>query len=368
MTNSRFDRLTGRLDGSGLDAVALNAGPTLSYLTGLQFHLSERPSVLLVSATGEKALLIPELEAGKTAGLDASIRVFPYGENPASWAEVFRSAAGALGLTSPVIGVEPTRFRFLEQNLLQTALPQARFVSADALLSQARIAKDEAEVAVMREAVRIAQVAFERTLPAFKIGVTEREIASELSLQLLKAGSSAEFPFNPIVAGGPNSANPHAVPGGRAFQAGDLVVIDWGASYQGYISDLTRMVAFGPLDPELEQIHKIVLESNRAGSAAAFPGIAAGDIDAASRGVIERAGYGQYFIHRTGHGIGMEGHEPPYIFAGNPIALEPGMAFTVEPGIYLPGRGGVRIEDNLVITAQGVEVLTDLPRELFFIS
>lgn len=366
MANTRLTRFFEQLPASNMDAIALNAGPTLSYLTGLQFHLSERPSVLIAAADGKAALMIPELEYGKAAGLGDRIRVYTYGENPADWADTFRAAGQDLRLQNAMIGVEPTRFRFLELNLLQTALPGARFFGADAFLSGVRMSKDADEIILMREAVRIAQVAFQNTLPAFKVGATELDLASELSLQLLRAGSAAEFPFNPIIAGGPNSANPHSVPGTRKFQPGDLVVVDWGAAYQGYISDLTRMVAFGPLEPELERIVQITTAANRAGCAAARPGVTAGSVDAASRAVIEQAGYGQYFIHRTGHGIGMEGHEPPYIFSGSAFELGEGMAFTVEPGIYLPGRGGARIEDNIIITAAGAEVLTDLPREIYF--
>jgi Xaa-Pro dipeptidase len=182
-----------------------------------------------------------------------------------------------------------------------------------------------------------------------------------------RAGSESEFPFTPILASGPNSANPHATPTERKVQTGDLIVIDWGASYNGYISDLTRTVAVGQVTPEFQKIYDTVKAANAAGCAAARPGIQAGLVDKAARDVITAAGYGPEFRHRTGHGIGMEGHEPPYIFGENQLILAPGMSFTVEPGIYLLDRGGVRIEDNVVITAQGAEVLSDLPRDLIIL-
>jgi Xaa-Pro dipeptidase len=172
------------------------------------------------------------------------------------------------------------------------------------------------------------------------------------------------MPFSPIVSGGPNSANPHASPTERKLQAGDLLVIDWGAAHDGYISDLTRTFAVGEVDDEYQKIHKIVQESNAAGRAAAKPGAHCAEVDIAARDVIEKSGYGKYFTHRTGHGIGMEGHEEPYMRGDNMQILEPGMAFTVEPGIYLPGRNGVRIEDNVVITESGADVLSDMPREI----
>ena len=184
-------------------------------------------------------------------------------------------------------------------------------------------------------------------------------------MQLLRNGSDPETPFSPIVSSGPNGANPHATPGNRRLTPGDLLVVDWGATYNGYISDLTRTLAIGPIDNEWEQIAKVVADANAAGRSTARPGIPAGDVDRAARTVIEKAGYGKYFTHRVGHGIGMQPHEEPYMYAENTLKLMPGMTFTVEPGIYLPDRNGVRIEDNVVITKEGEDTLSNLPRELY---
>jgi Xaa-Pro dipeptidase len=171
-------------------------------------------------------------------------------------------------------------------------------------------------------------------------------------------------PFTPIVSSGPNSANPHATPSERKLISGDLLVIDWGASYDGYFSDITRTFAIGDIESEYIKISKIVQEANSAGRKSARPGITIESIDRAARAVIDSAGYGKYFTHRTGHGLGMEGHEEPYIRAGNLMHIEPGMTFTIEPGIYLPNRNGVRIEDDVVITSTGAECLTSLPRDV----
>lgn len=220
----------------------------------------------------------------------------------------------------------------------------------------------------MRKAVQIAEAGLKATIPFIKAGVTEREIAAELTLQLFRAGSDPEMAFSPIVSGGPNSANPHASPSDRKLAAGDLLVIDWSAAWNGYISDLTRTFAIESITPEFEKVFNTVKAANQAGREAARPGIPAGDIDRAARKVIEAAGYGKYFTHRVGHGIGMEGHEAPYMFAENPLILQPGMAFTVEPGIYLPDRNGVRIEDNVVVTDAGADVLSTFPRDLTIIG
>jgi Xaa-Pro dipeptidase len=289
---------------------------------------------------------------------------FLYGEDPASWHLAFQRAAQASELDGKRVGVEPRRLRLLEYRLLLDAAPEAEFISAEDAVAALRMRKDSGEISAMRKAAEIAQKALQETLPMIKIGMTEREIAAELTLRLLRNGSDSEAPFAPIVSGGPNSANPHATPTDRPLQNGDLLVVDWGASYQGYFSDITRTFAIGEAQSEEQKIHQIVQQANSAARAAVRSGITASEVDQAAREVIEAAGYGKYFTHRTGHGLGMEGHEEPYIRNGNAFILEPGMTFTIEPGIYLPGRNGVRIEDDVVVTEQGGESLTNLPREL----
>lgn len=217
----------------------------------------------------------------------------------------------------------------------------------------------------MRRAVRIAEAALERLLGGGSIrsGRTEQQIAADLQVALLQEGSHGQG-FVPIVVAGPNSAQPHAEPSDRTLADGDLVILDWGAVYEGYQSDLTRTFAVGQLAAAGRTIYDAVLAANQAGRMAARPGPAAQEVDRAARRAIAQAGYGDYFIHRTGHGLGLETHEPPYLVEGNEELLQMGMAFTVEPGIYVPGLGGVRIEDDVVITERGSETLSTLPREL----
>jgi Xaa-Pro dipeptidase len=364
MTHARFDKLNASLQTSDLDAVILNPGSTLTHLTGLQFHLMERPVVLLFAKDQDPAIVLPELELQKVASLPYKLQVFPYPENPSEWDNAFRKATQALGLDGKRIGVEPRQLRLLEFRHVKSGAPEADYPDASEVLSSLRLRKDQAEVEAMRRAVKIAQDALEATIPLIKIGMTEKELSSELVVQLLRQGSEPELPFAPIISGGPNAANPHASPSERRLQAGDLLVVDWGATYDSYISDLTRTFAVGEVDEEYKKIHKIVQEANAAGRAAGKPGVPCANVDKAARDVIEKAGYGTYFTHRTGHGIGMEGHEEPYMRGDNMQLLEPGMAFTVEPGIYLPNRNGVRIEDNVVITETGADVLSDMPREI----
>jgi Xaa-Pro dipeptidase len=348
--------------------LVLNPGPSLVYFTGLHFHTSERPVIAFFIPGKPISLVLPELEVAKTIELPFELQVFPYGEDPASWLNSFQSATQAAGIGRQPVGVEPGRLRVLELRFLEAAASAASWVSAEASLAALRMRKDPGEIAAMRKAVDLAQRALQATLPQVKIGMSERELAAELTLQLLRLGSDSEMPFSPIVSSGPNSANPHASPSDRQLSPGDLLVIDWGASYAGYFSDLTRTFAIGKVEPELERIARIVLEANLAGRLAGRPGLPCGEVDRAARSVIEQAGYGQYFFHRTGHGLGMESHEEPYMRQGNPLLLEEGMTYTVEPGIYLTSRNGVRIEDDVVVTPTGSESLSNLPRELLSIG
>ncbi len=361
---NRQRRLAQVLDGSDLDALALNPGATLTYLTGLYFHLMERPFVLLFRPGELPCLVLPELEMSKLEGIPLELQPFPYSENPQTWPQAFKKAAGALRLQGKRIGVEANHLRFLELELLREAARPAQFAPAEAAIARLRMFKDDTEIAAMRSAARVAERALQATLPHVQPGMSEKELAAELVVQLLRSGSDPKMPFSPIVASGPNSANPHAAPGERRLAAGDLLLFDWGAAVDGYVSDITRTFALGQVDAELLLIAGTVRQANRAARDAVQPGRPMAQIDLAARRVIENAGYGPYFIHRTGHGLGMEGHEEPYIRSDNLQVLEAGMTFTIEPGIYLPGRGGVRIEDDVLVTQTGLESFTSLDRSL----
>ncbi len=366
MHADRITRLKQVIKDSELDALALNPGPTLSYLTGLSFHLLERPILALFSADADPTLIVPDLERGKAESTDFDLQLFSYDESASSRAETFQKACQSLN--SYRVGVEPLRMRVMELRLLEEHSRQATFVSGEVILNELRIIKTPEEIEIMRKAVVAAEEALEAIIPLIRIGMTERDLEAELTLQLLRAGSESEFPFDPIVAGGVNSALPHATPTERTLQTGDLLILDWGARVNGYISDITRTFALGEIDEELNTVYEVVRAANKAGRNAVRPGASCGDVDCAARDVIEDAGYGAFFIHRTGHGIGLEAHEPPFIRADNPRILQPGMTFTVEPGIYLPGRGGVRIEDDVLVTSDGVESLTTYTRKLETIS
>lgn len=363
MSDTRLQKLYKYIEQNNLAGVAVNAGPSLTYLTGLNFHLMERPVVIVFVPGCEPTIILPQLEKAKLDHLAFNARVFTYDENPDHWQGVFREALAGLDLKGGKIGVETRQLRLLEYNYLRGAV-DTDYVDGSSTIASLRARKDADEIGRMRKAVVIAENALEATLPLIKIGVSEKEIASELFMQLIKNGSGSSLPFSPIVAAGPNGANPHAKPSERPLAEGDLLIIDWGASFNGYASDLTRTFAIGQIDDTAETIHTTVQLANQAGRRAGRPGVPCAEVDRAARKVIVEAGFGDFFNHRTGHGIGMECHEDPYMHGDNEQLLEEGHAFTVEPGIYLAGQNGVRIEDDVVVTADGTESLSTMTREI----
>ncbi len=359
---NRLQALLDAAQAQGLDALALMPGPNLFYVTGLSFHVSERPILAFFPVDQAPAFVLPALEAGKVSHLNN----FPYTDEE-GYALAFHEACASLELAEARIGVELFGIRLLEARILERYASGSELLPADDLLSSLRLIKGPEEIAALRRAVSVTENAFWSWLDELRLGMTETEAAARLTAALVAAG--AEGPaFAPIVAGGPNGALPHAVPGSRPFETGDWVVVDWGASVGGYVADITRMVVFGEPEGELAKLHELVRRANAAGRAAARPGLPAEAVDAVTRAVIEEAGYGASFTHRTGHGLGLEAHEPPSLVTGDRTRLEPGCVFTVEPGIYLEGLGGIRIEDDVLITPEGSETLTSLPREPFVIS
>jgi len=366
---TRLNRLRAALAAANLDCAAAIAGPNLYYLTGLSFHLSERPTVGFFPVSGDPVLVAGNLEESKiTSGAPYPVRHFVYTDADGPGA-AFREAALALKLSKGRLGVEGRRMRVMELHLLEESFTNPTVEPAEEIFAALRMTKDGMEIGYMRQAVQIAERALAATLPKIRAGMTEREVAAELVVRTLRAGSDADLPFAPIVASGPNAALPHAFVTDRVIQPGDLLTLDWGAATRGYFADLTRTFVVGgavggEIDPELKKIYELVQGANAAGKAAARPGVTCASVDAAARKVIADGGYGEFFVHRLGHGLGLEGHEDPSMHGRNEMPLEAGMTFTVEPGIYLPGKGGVRIEDDVVVTADGCESLSAYPREL----
>ncbi len=364
MHEQRLARLRSLLQQAGLDYLALVPGPSLTYFSGLHVHLSERPFLLLLTGNPEEsAALTPLLEAAKVEAAGVPAERIMVWRDEEGYAAAFQTLARQLQLSQARLGVEALKMRVLELHALQNAALTAQLVHADGITAHLRRSKGAEEIACLQHAAQVAEAALTACLPRLHLGQTERQIAAMMVQALLEAGADGPA-FDVIAAAGPTSALPHAVPTDRPIQTGDLLILDWGARVGDYVSDITRTFAVGTITPELRHVYETVQHANAQGVAAATLGATGQSIDRAARGVIQAAGLGRYFIHRTGHGLGMEAHEPPSLMEGQTDPLPVGAVFTVEPGIYLPNVGGVRIEDNVALTPDGPLCLTTLPRDL----
>jgi Xaa-Pro aminopeptidase len=369
MSSTRLDRIVAALRSRTLDGLVLMPDANLRYLSGLSFHHGKRLTLVLVPADGPPCFVIPALERGQAeANSQIAMHFFPWNDADGPATALAQAVAAAFGAHARnlTLAVEHTSLRVMELRALEAAISGLRTVDATPLMAELRMVKDPEELAAIEQAVRIIEVALDKAVAQIRPGMTERQLSRIISDEVIAAGGDGES-FGNLVGSGPNGANPHHQNGDRAFQAGDLIVLDCGARYGGYISDITRTVAVGEPSAEARAVYELVLRANQAGCNAVRPEATGAEIDAATRKVIVDGGYGDYFIHRTGHGIGLEAHELPNIVAGSDEPLAPGTTFTVEPGIYLPGKVGVRIEDNLVVTESGARVLTSFPRELIVI-
>jgi len=326
-------------------ALLVSPGADLLYLSGYHLSPSERLTCLVLDADGRATMVCPAFEAPRaTAGApDVERSTWQETEDP------FALVASLVRGTGPVAVADQMWAGFVIG--LQKALPQREFRVASVITRELRMRKDAGEIEALRLVSESADRAYAGILERPFAGRTEREIGADLAA-LLRAEGHDEVGFT-IVGSGANGASPHHEPGDRRIADGDTVVLDFGGAMRGYRSDITRTVHVGPSGSEDQKVHDVVRRAQDAGYAAARKDASAESVDAASRRVIDEAGYGAFFIHRTGHGIGLDGHEHPYLVRGNQERLEPGMAFSIEPGIYLPGRFGVRIEDIAVIDADG---------------
>ncbi len=350
------------LHAQDLQAVIVPPSPDLAYLIGYEPMPLERATLLVLAPAEAPRLLVPMLErplAAAAAGAgELEILGWRDGEDPCA------IVAGWLWRTDRIaVGDRLWASHLLA---LQAALPGTAWTSARPVVGALRARKDAAEIDALRRAALAADAALGDVVPGRFAGRREDEIAADLAERLLAHGHD-RVDFT-IVATGPNAASPHHEPTARTIEPGDAVVLDFGGVLDGYCSDTTRTLSVGEPDGLLAEVHAVVEEAQAAARAVVRPGVAIREVDRAARAVIEAAGYGERFFHRTGHGIGIEVHEPPYAEEQDPTVLEPGMTFSVEPGIYLEGRLGVRIEDIVAVTDEGVEELNRSPRELVVVE
>ncbi|MCR6482240.1 Xaa-Pro peptidase family protein [Amycolatopsis sp. OK19-0408] len=358
---ARLDRARAAAAAADTDALLIAPGSDLRYLIGQAGGSFERLTTLVVPADGTPALVVPKLEAPGYADVPAEelgveLLTWVDGDDP------YQLVADRLGKPGRVAVSDFTPA--LHVLALRAALATAEQTLAGPVVRELRMRKDAAEIASLRDAGAAIDRVHARVHEWLRPGRTEAEVGADIAAAIVEEGHvQADFV---IVGSGPNGASPHHDVSDRVIEKGDVVVVDIGGPLPaGYNSDSTRTYAVGtPRDADVAETYAVLQRAQAAAVAAVEPGVTAEAVDAAARDIIAEAGFGEYFIHRTGHGIGLDVHEEPYIIAGNALPLEPGMAFSVEPGIYQPGRWGARIEDIVIVTDSGVESVNNQPHDL----
>ncbi len=366
MNKERWQKLVDELQKEGLTGIALMPGPNLFYMTGLRMGLSERPTMCVVEASGKATFLMPKLERSKGEKysaylLDRGVEIefavdsFSDEEGPIeAFKRVFQDKQGKWAL-------EYTAARMLEYSLMKDAMGDFPFVDGVQVMKHLRIQKDEAEIESLQKACALCDLGVDIARRLLVPGKAATEVVPEVEKELKRKGGEAVFM---ALATGPDTAVPHAGTTNTPVAEGDPVWLDLCVQVEGYWGDVTRSWAIGKLSDEMRKVYEVVREAQDHCRKNAKPGMTGAEVDALARDVIASYGYGDQFLHRTGHGLGLEVHEEPYIVAYNHVPLEVGTTFTIEPGIYIPGKGGVRIEDDVVLVPGGCKSLTVYPRNL----
>ena len=356
MNKTRYDRLVEEAKSAGIDCVLLVPGRNLYYLTGLNMGLSERPAICAIPTGREPFFILPRFETERVLNATGIDQIYGYADDE-SPAPAIKSSK--LCETGKRFALEYRSMRVLEQELVKKAISDPEFVDADPILAGLRSRKDPDEIRCMENAARIVDQAAVAGFRYVRPGRTESQVAEIIQGVIKSSGVTGDQ----MVASGPRSAVPHAHTTDRVIEKGDAVWVDIVLFFEGYVADITRSCFAGKPSDEMRKVYETVYQAQEKGRTLARPGMSGAEIDLLCRDHIERAGYGPYFTHRTGHGIGLEVHEEPYIVGSNNLPLTANMAFTVEPGIYLPGKGGIRIEDDVILTEHGCRSLTGCPRE-----
>ncbi len=358
----KVKKITKIMERLAVDYLLLGPSTNFYYLTGLHLFDDERLQLLILDQEGNLSLIVPEMyRTMLEENLISSA-------NPCYWSDEEDPAeivVDQLGEARGRLAIDDD-LRYLHFSQLGELLTSCECIKASRIMSQLRIIKHERELANLIQAAEIADRVGEEMVGYLEPGLSESQVSIEMENRL-KEYSREGVAFSPLVAAGANSASPHHISGDYILQEGDFVSLDFGCTINGYSSDMTRTYSLGEPTEEMELVYNTVREAQEAAIQSVVPGVKCSEVDAAARNHIAENGYGDYFIHRTGHGIGLDYHEEPYIVFNNHLPLKPGMVFTIEPGIYLPGKYGVRIEDVVAVTAEGVKVLNMFTKELIII-
>lgn len=364
--NTRLEKLMQWLQEQNTEAAFLTSTPSVFYMTNFHCEPHERLLGLFVFQEKEPMLICPKMEEGHARGAGWTHEIIGYTDTDNPW-DMIAKAIEARGIDAGTVAIEKEHLNVERYEYLSQLFPKATFRSAEEKVRELRLIKDEKELAILREAAAMADYAVEIGVNAIQENRSELEVLATIEHELKKKGIH-KMSFDTMVLTGANSALPHGVPGANKMQRGDFVLFDLGVIIDGYCSDITRTVAFGEISDEQKRIYETVLKGQLNAVESCKPGATFSEIDRAARSVIADAGYGDFFPHRLGHGLGISVHEFPDVKEGNNSPLREGMVFTIEPGIYVPNLGGVRIEDDVYITKDGVEILTKFPKELQFVK
>ena len=352
----RLKKLQQELEEEGLRGAVIVPGPNMRYLTGVNSLLLERPFMLLVPADDDPHLVAPTLESGPYLAGPLKLTVHPWTDSDGPSASLARAVKGA-GVKGKW-GVEgKVPFLFLDRLMKKSS---AKFRNAEPILQGLREIKDEDEVRLLKKSADILSRSYEKFPALIKEGMSEVEVARAATDAIITNGATSVDDM--LVQSGPRAADPHSLPSQRKIGKGESIIIDVGSTFEGYYADMTRTFCLGS-SPEMEKVYEKVLDAETSAISKAAEGVRVGEVDAAARQKLEKAGLGEFFIHRTGHGLGLEIHEAPYIVDGGREKLRSNMCFTIEPGVYLRGKLGVRIEDNMIIDGRRGIPITDTPKQ-----
>ena len=362
---SKVSLLSNFLKENNLDAALITTPDNVFYVSGFRSNPHERLLGVMIFQDASPIMICPKMEEpdAKAAGWVADIVGHKDTDNP--W-QLVKDAIDKKGINMSKMAIEKSHMTVERLEAVQDLFPQASFTRLDDQLNSMRVIKDEKELDILRKAAEYADYAIEVGVNEIAEGKTELEILTAIELALKKKGI-AHMSFDTMVLSGPKTASPHGKPGDRKIQKGDFVLFDLGVIYKGYCSDITRTVSFGEPTDAQKEVYETVRKAEQDAVDAVKPGIRAMDLDNIARDVITEAGYGEFFTHRLGHGLGISVHEFPSLTGTNEMTLKEGMVFTIEPGIYHPQITGVRIEDDVVVTKDGVEVLTKYPKDLIIL-
>ncbi|MFD1708505.1 M24 family metallopeptidase [Siminovitchia sediminis] len=363
--NERLESFSSWLQDREIDAAFISSPDNVFYFTKFRCEPHERLLGLVVFQEADPLLICPEMEKDDAQKVGWMYEILGYRDTDDPWDLTEKKIKSRISQIQ-TWAVEKDHLNIARFEELTTRFPQTSFIRADEKLNELRLIKDPHEIQLIKRACELVDFAVEVGVHELAEGKTELDIIAAIDYEIKKKG--AGMSFDPLVLTGPNAASPHGVPGMTQIEQGHFVLMDLGVVYEGYCSDITRTVAFGEISDEQRRMYEIVLEAEQRAVSMIKPGIRARDLDEAARKVITEAGFGDFFTHRLGHGLGISVHEYPSITGTNELTLEPGMIFTVEPGIYVPNTAGIRIEDDVLVTTENVEILTTYPKTLQMIG